>query len=78
MSQYSQDKRITIKRLDFHYRDWGGSGRSLVLLHGLASTCRIWDLVAPILSGDYSVVAPWTSGVTARAPNPKKATTSLL
>ena len=57
MSQYSQDKRITINGLDFHYRDWGGSGRSLVLLHGLASTCRIWDLVAPILSEDYSVVA---------------------
>ena len=57
MSQYSQDKRITVNGLDFHYRDWGGSGRSLVLLHGLASTCHIWDLVAPILSKDYYVVA---------------------
>ncbi len=57
MSQYTQDKRITVNGLDFHYRDWGGSGRSLVLLHGLASTCHIWDLVAPILSEDYSVVA---------------------
>ena len=57
MSQYPQDKRVTVNGLDFHYRDWGGSGRSLVLLHGLASTCHIWDLVAPILSEDYSVVA---------------------
>ena len=57
MSQYPQDKRMTVNGLDFHYRDWGGSGRSLVLLHGLASTCHIWDLVAPILSEDYSVVA---------------------
>ena len=57
MSQYPQDKRITVNGLDFHYRDWGGSGRSLVLLHGLASTCHIWDLAAPILSGDYAVVA---------------------
>ena len=57
MSQYPQDKRMTVNGLDFHYRDWGGSGRSLVLLHGLASTCHIWDLVAPILSEDYYVVA---------------------
>ena len=57
MSQYPQDKRIIVNGLDFHYRDWGGSGRSLVLLHGLASTCHIWDLVAPILSEDYSVAA---------------------
>ena len=57
MPQYPRDKRITVNSLDFHYRDWGGSGRSLVLLHGLASTCHIWDLAAPILSKDYSVVA---------------------
>ena len=57
MSQYPQDKRMAVNGLDFHYRDWGGSGRSLVLLHGLASTCHIWDLVAPILSENYSVVA---------------------
>ena len=57
MSQYPQDKRVTVNGLEFHYRDWGGSGRSLVLLHGLASTCHIWDLVAPILSEDYSVAA---------------------
>ena len=57
MSQHPQDKWMTVNGLDFHYRDWGGSGRSLVLLHGLASTCHIWDLVAPILSQDYSVVA---------------------
>ena len=57
MSQYPQDTRIIVNGLDFHYRDCGGSGRSLVLLHGLASTCHIWDLVAPILSENYSVVA---------------------
>ena len=57
MSQYPKDQRITVNGLDFHYRDWGGSGQSLVLLHGLASTCHIWDLVAPILADDYAVVA---------------------
>ena len=57
MSQYPKDQRITVNGLDFHYRDWGGSGQSRVLLHGLASTCHIWDLVAPILADDYAVVA---------------------
>jgi pimeloyl-ACP methyl ester carboxylesterase len=57
VSQYPKDQRITVNGLDFHYRDWGGSGQSLVLLHGLASTCHIWDLVAPILADDYAVVA---------------------
>ena len=43
--------------LRMHVRNWGGAGRPVVLLHGLASTCRIWDLVAPILARDFSVIA---------------------
>ena len=38
-------------------RDWGGAGLPVVLLHGLASTCRIWDLAAPLLARDCAVVA---------------------
>ena len=37
--------------------DWGGEGRPVVLLHGLASTSRIWDLTAPLLARDFSVIA---------------------
>ena len=48
---------FTLNGLSFHYRDWGGTGQLVVLLHGLASTCQIWDLVAPILADDYAVVA---------------------
>ena len=33
-----------------HYRDWGGADRPLILLHGLASSCRIWDFTAPLLA----------------------------
>jgi pimeloyl-ACP methyl ester carboxylesterase len=51
------DRYVTLHGLRFHYRDWGGSGRPLVLLHGLASTGRIWDLMAPQLAGDFRVVA---------------------
>lgn len=43
--------------LRVHYRDWGGSGTELVLLHGLSSSCRIWDLTAPLLARDFRVVA---------------------
>jgi pimeloyl-ACP methyl ester carboxylesterase len=43
--------------LDIHYRDWGGAGQNIVMLHGLASNCRIWDLVAPMLSEKARVVA---------------------
>lgn len=57
MANRPRDERITLNGLSFHFRDWGGSGPPVVLLHGLASTCHIWDLVAPILADDYAVVA---------------------
>ncbi|MDA1129019.1 MAG: alpha/beta hydrolase [Chloroflexi bacterium] len=59
MTQVSIPKEewTTVDGLSFHYRDWGGSGQPVLLLHGLASTCHIWDLVAPILAQDHSVIA---------------------
>ena len=39
------------------YRDWGGTGEPLVLLHGLSSNSRIWDLTAPLLADRFHVVA---------------------
>jgi pimeloyl-ACP methyl ester carboxylesterase len=43
--------------LRVHYRDWGGSGTEVVLLHGLSSSSRIWDMTAPLLARDFRVVA---------------------
>ncbi len=43
--------------LGLHYRDWGGHGAPLLLLHGLASNARIWDLTAPHLASHFSVIA---------------------
>jgi pimeloyl-ACP methyl ester carboxylesterase len=43
--------------LRLHYLDWGGSGRPLILLHGLASSCRIWDFTAPLLAEHFHVFA---------------------
>ncbi len=58
MKPVPQDKLVSIEGLRFHYREWGAGGRdSLLLVHGLASTCHIWDLVAPLLADDFRVVA---------------------
>ncbi|HIM36654.1 MAG TPA: alpha/beta hydrolase [Dehalococcoidia bacterium] len=51
------DEWANLNGLDFHYRDWDGSGQSVILIHGLASNCHIWDMVAPILARDFAVVA---------------------
>jgi pimeloyl-ACP methyl ester carboxylesterase len=39
-----------LSAIRFHYVEWGGVGRPILLLHGLGSTVHIWDLVAPQLS----------------------------
>ena len=51
------DSFVSVRGNSLHCRDWGGSGQPVILVHGLASNCRIWDLVAPILAGEFRVVA---------------------
>lgn len=48
---------INISGLNFHYLDWGGTGTPIILIHGLASTVHIWDLVAPQLTAQGHVIA---------------------
>ncbi len=57
MPDFPRDQLVTLNGLSFHYRDWGGKGQPVVLLHGLASTSHIWDFVAPILAANNRVVA---------------------
>jgi pimeloyl-ACP methyl ester carboxylesterase len=57
MTDRATDRLVDLNGLSFHYRDWGGTGQPLVLLHGLASNSHIWDLVAPALTGRFSVTA---------------------
>jgi len=45
------DRAVPGDGVSLHARDWGGGGRPVVLLHGLASNARIWDGVAPRLVG---------------------------
>ncbi len=49
---------LFLNGLRFHYLNWGGEGRPIVLLHGLASNARIWDLVAPrLVTAGFRVLA---------------------
>ena len=52
-----KDRLVDVGGLRLHYRDWGRPGQAILLLHGLASTCHIWDLVAPLLNDSFAVVA---------------------
>ena len=50
-----EESTIAINGNHICYRDWGGQGDSLLLLHGLASHKGIWDLVAPLLARNTKV-----------------------
>ena len=55
-----QEVFIIANGLRLHVRDWGGPAGArppLLLVHGLASNARIWDLVAPLLAGSFRVAA---------------------
>jgi pimeloyl-ACP methyl ester carboxylesterase len=52
------DRSVPGDGIALHARDWGGHGFPVVLLHGLASNCRIWDGVAPrLVAAGLRVVA---------------------
>ena len=67
-----QEQFISANSLTFHLIDWSGhalsdspvgsrrhpwDGEWLILLHGLASQAHIWDLVAPLLTDSFHVIA---------------------
>ena len=52
------DTRINLGDIKIHQKHWGGNGPHILLLHGLASNLRIWDLVAPnLVQQGYTVIA---------------------
>src|SRR5581483_8570399 len=51
------ERSIAVDGVRLAVREWPGGGGSVLLLHGLASTSRIWDLVAPRLARELRVVA---------------------
>ena len=52
-----RDVHVAREGVKLAVRDFGGSGRDLLLVHGLASTSHIFDLMAPMLTDDFRVVA---------------------
>ncbi len=52
-----RDGVVTLDDIRLRRRDWGGQGRPVLLLHGLASHSGIWDLTAPLLAAQGRVVA---------------------
>ena len=55
MPSFPESQFITANNLTFHIQDWGCTGDQVIMLHGLASNCNIWNLVAPILSNKYRI-----------------------
>jgi pimeloyl-ACP methyl ester carboxylesterase len=53
------ERRITVTSgsVKLAVRDFGGGRRDLLLVHGLASSSHIFDLVAPLLVSEFHVVA---------------------
>lgn len=47
-----------VGELRMRYLDWGGDGPPLLALHGLASSGNWYDLISPLLSKDFRIVAP--------------------
>jgi len=43
--------------LQLHFERWGLGEPNMVLVHGLGSSCHIWDLTAPRLASEFGVVA---------------------
>ncbi|MFN8451619.1 MAG: alpha/beta hydrolase [Anaerolineae bacterium] len=55
----AQDRFIQAGDVRLHVREWGSDDLPpLVLLHGLASTSRMFDLIAPPLSAYFHVIVP--------------------
>jgi pimeloyl-ACP methyl ester carboxylesterase len=52
-----RDEFVRVDDLDFHVRIWSDVGQSILLVHGLASSARTWDLLAPRLAPRFRVVA---------------------
>lgn len=55
----TQERFVQLGDIRLHVREWGDAMLPpLVLLHGLASTSHMFDLIAPLLGEDYHVIAP--------------------
>jgi pimeloyl-ACP methyl ester carboxylesterase len=54
----TMNKQIELSAGTIEYRDTGGAGQALVLLHGLLMDASLWDEVIDDLAPEYRCVAP--------------------
>ena len=54
--KYGKNKFATVGGHNIHYIE-AGSGKPLLLIPGLFSTCSTWNRVVPFLSKEYMVIA---------------------
>jgi pimeloyl-ACP methyl ester carboxylesterase len=52
-----RETAVHVEGVSLAVREWPGEGAPLLMIHGLASTSHIWDLVAPRLAPRFRVVA---------------------
>jgi pimeloyl-ACP methyl ester carboxylesterase len=53
-----REQTAEARGLRFHYVEWGEAGApAIVLLHGLSTTCRLWDTFARALQDRYRLIA---------------------
>lgn len=53
----ARDGQVRARDLNFHYVEWGDSGRPpLLCLHGITQTAHSWDEVAEALSAEFRVI----------------------
>lgn len=48
---------VTVNGVRLHYLDWGGSGETVIFLHGLGTTAHVFDDLAPQLTDRFRVLA---------------------
>ena len=58
VSNQPAEQWIDVGDLRVRYLDWGGDGFPIVALHGLASSSHWYDLIAPLLSQEFRIIAP--------------------
>lgn len=49
---------MNLPSLKMHYRQWGDGEHTAVLLHGWPQTSQCWEDLAPLLAGEFRLIAP--------------------